>query len=230
VRTVIFDWEGTLVSGRRPPPGTLAAAVASLLREAGIDVSGARLDAALARAGAVPGPAGSLATLLRDAFDLLGERVTANLAAECSMRAAEALMAGLSVYQDARALLPSLRYRGYSVAIVANSAFSGADIRAAAGRLGLAGYLDAVVTSADAGRAKPDPVPYRIAMDALGCSPDDVLCVGDRRETDIAGAHAAGLRAALLDRRNRGLAEPAVPVVRHLGELNGLLGEGIVAR
>lgn len=45
---------------------------------------------------------------------------------------------------------------------------------------------------------KPHPAMYRIALERLGVNPSETLVVGDRPETDIAGAQAIGCRTALV--------------------------------
>jgi len=45
---------------------------------------------------------------------------------------------------------------------------------------------------------KPYPRSYGIALDRLGLAAEEVLAVGDRLDTDIEGARAAGLRSALV--------------------------------
>ncbi len=45
---------------------------------------------------------------------------------------------------------------------------------------------------------KPQPEMYRIALDRLGTSPNETLVIGDRLETDIAGAQALGCHTALV--------------------------------
>lgn len=45
---------------------------------------------------------------------------------------------------------------------------------------------------------KPEPLLYEIALSRLGTSPQVTLAVGDRLETDIAGAQAAGIHTALV--------------------------------
>jgi 4-nitrophenyl phosphatase len=45
---------------------------------------------------------------------------------------------------------------------------------------------------------KPSPAMYRIALERLGTAPAETLVVGDRLETDIAGAQAIGCRTALV--------------------------------
>ena len=60
--------------------------------------------------------------------------------------------------------------------------------------------VDAVVTSAEAGAAKPDPAVFRAALAAAGCAPGEAVHIGDSAEHDVAGAEAAGIRAVLLRR------------------------------
>lgn len=43
---------------------------------------------------------------------------------------------------------------------------------------------------------KPHPRAYEEAIRRLGVAPDEILHVGDRLDADVAGAHAAGMRAA----------------------------------
>lgn len=56
---------------------------------------------------------------------------------------------------------------------------------------------------------KPEPLMYRLAADRLGLPPSAVLGVGDRLETDIAGARAAGLCSALVLTGVHGVADAA---------------------
>jgi len=45
---------------------------------------------------------------------------------------------------------------------------------------------------------KPEPLLYEMALKRLDLSPDRTLAIGDRLETDIAGAQAAGIHTALV--------------------------------
>lgn len=45
---------------------------------------------------------------------------------------------------------------------------------------------------------KPQPLLYQMALKRLSLNPEEVLAVGDRLETDIAGAQAAGIHTALV--------------------------------
>jgi YjjG family noncanonical pyrimidine nucleotidase len=59
-------------------------------------------------------------------------------------------------------------------------------------------YFDVVVTSEEAGAAKPSPLPFRMAMEAIAGLQGPVLYVGDSPEADVAGALGAGLEACWL--------------------------------
>lgn len=45
---------------------------------------------------------------------------------------------------------------------------------------------------------KPEPLLFQIALKRLGLAPKEALVIGDRLETDIAGAQAAGIHTALV--------------------------------
>jgi putative hydrolase of the HAD superfamily len=132
-------------------------------------------------------------------------------------------------YDDARAVLSSLRYRGYAVGVVTNSLFPGDYFGVRVNELGLSGYVDAFVTSADVGLAKPQPGPFLRVLDLLGVDAHEAIFVGDRADTDIAGARAAGMRAVLLERRGRAREASGYLVIERLGALNDILGEGLAS-
>lgn len=83
-----------------------------------------------------------------------------------------------------------LRRRGLGVAVVSNWDIALPDHLA---ELGLE-HLP-VVTSASAGASKPDPAPFRLALQALGVRPERALHIGDG-EADELGAKAAGMHFA----------------------------------
>ena len=66
------------------------------------------------------------------------------------------------------------------------------------GRLALSGIapcFTAVLISEELGCAKPDLYFFNAACKALRLPPSELLCVGDNPDSDIAGAHAAGIDA-----------------------------------
>lgn len=88
---------------------------------------------------------------------------------------------------------------------------------------GLAPLVDAVLTSAEVGVAKPDPAIFALALGRAEVSdPGLALHAGDSVEHDVAGALAAGMRAALVT--GGAPAPPVQPgtlVVARLDELAG---------
>ncbi len=59
-------------------------------------------------------------------------------------------------------------------------------------------------TDPDINAFKPHPRGFLRACERLGIPPEEVLYVGDRPETDAAGANAAGISCVLVGRRRRG--------------------------
>jgi putative hydrolase of the HAD superfamily len=81
--------------------------------------------------------------------------------------------------------------------------------------------VDAVVTSAEVGVAKPDPEVFHRALALAGVGPEAAVHVGDSPDNDVAGARAAGVRPVLVSRRSSTPAD--VEVIRSLTELPHLL-------
>lgn len=59
--------------------------------------------------------------------------------------------------------------------------------------LGIADQIDFLVTSEEAGRDKPAPEIFRLALQKAGCQPGEAFMVGDSFAHDICGAHAVGI-------------------------------------
>lgn len=64
--------------------------------------------------------------------------------------------------------------------------------------LGLDEAFEVVVHGGHDAPPKPDPEPFRRALDAIGVPADRAVHVGNSLEADVAGAKAAGMRAAWL--------------------------------
>jgi FMN phosphatase YigB (HAD superfamily) len=73
---------------------------------------------------------------------------------------------------------------------------------------------------------KPDAVPFRMCVDALGVAPSDAVYVGDDWRIDICGARDAGLHPVWIKhesvKRNWPEVTPDVPVITRLDQLFGL--------
>jgi putative hydrolase of the HAD superfamily len=147
---------------------------------------------------ALPGPA-------RDTPDLRG-----------------ALLAALRfrAYPEVPGVLAALRAQGLALVVVSNWDVS---LHGVLADTGLAEAVDAALTSAEVGAAKPDPAIFARALEAAGgVAAADAVHVGDSLEADVAGARAAGLDAVLVA-RDGARATRGVRAIGDLAALPGLL-------
>jgi putative hydrolase of the HAD superfamily len=115
--------------------------------------------------------------------------------------------------------LPALvALRGHAVVVVSNWDCSLPDWLAPTGLLE---HVNGVVTSAEAGVAKPGRGIFDRALELAGSAPRDAVHVGDSLDNDVAGARAAGIRPVLVARE--GSPPEGVEAVRSLTELPALL-------
>ena len=118
-------------------------------------------------------------------------------------------------------LLAALKPR-YRLGIISNTVGSGdAELDTAMTKAGLRRFIDALVTSRDFGYAKPDPAIFAEGARRLGVPLGAACMVGDRLDTDIAGAINAGIPAIWLRHPNAVVVGGITPthVITSLGEL-----------
>jgi putative hydrolase of the HAD superfamily len=130
-----------------------------------------------------------------------------------------ALLASLrfAPYPEVPGVLRALRAAGARLVVVSNWDVSLHDVLAGTG---LRPLVDAVLTSAELGIAKPDPAIFAAALEAAGgVRAAAALHVGDDEEADARGARAAGVPAVLVRRDGR----PAPTGVRTIRALDELL-------
>lgn len=84
---------------------------------------------------------------------------------------------------------------GMRLGVVSNTSFGEPVIRYELGRHDLSTLLDVVVVSAEHAVRKPNPLLFDTAAARLGLSPRRIWFVGDRLDTDVAGAKAAQMTA-----------------------------------
>jgi len=65
-------------------------------------------------------------------------------------------------------------------------------------KMNLAEYWDVMLCSEESGRLKPDPLSFLELAQKMGKKPEEILYVGNRISYDVNGAHAAGMKAALI--------------------------------
>jgi putative hydrolase of the HAD superfamily len=190
---VTVDGYGTLLRLIDPVPALQAA-----LRERGLERSPEEVASAFAvevayyRPNAVRGrgPA-RLAELRRECVGIFVEAAGAELdPAEFVDAFIGALV--FELVPGTQKALESLLGRGLALAAAANWDCS---LHEHLERLGVDGLFSAVVTSAEAGAAKPDPAVLRLALERLGVDPGRALHVGDE-DVDEQAARAAGMRFA----------------------------------
>lgn len=85
--------------------------------------------------------------------------------------------------------------RGITCGIISNSAFPGTVLENELSKHGLRSMFELLISSADYGIRKPHPLLFELALHRLGLKAQDVWFVGDKLETDIAGAKQVGLYA-----------------------------------
>ena len=122
----------------------------------------------------------------------------------------------------ATAALERMAAAGLRVGIVSNGAE--ASRRELARCLGFDDRIATLVSSERAGASKPDPRIFALAAAELGVATRQCWFVGDHPVNDVAGAHAAGMRAIWL----RGFHDwpegaAAMPTIASLAELDALI-------
>lgn len=120
----------------------------------------------------------------------------------------------------ARALLQALRPE-YRIGIVTNNRL--AEQQDKLHYLGLAGYVDALITSEEVGVPKPDPRIFAVALERLEATPATTLMVGDNWVADVLGAWAVGIRPIWLNRTGQLAPLAQVPQLTSLEPASAVL-------
>jgi putative hydrolase of the HAD superfamily len=100
-------------------------------------------------------------------------------------------------FADVEETLDEARRRGIRLAIASN--FDARLHTVCAGLPELA-PIELRVVSSEIGGRKPEPAFYQGLLAACGCSPAELLMIGDEWEHDVAGPRRQGIRALHLDR------------------------------
>jgi putative hydrolase of the HAD superfamily len=215
---ILLDALGTLVELQPPAPRLRA-----LLAQRGFEVDEQRAGAAFAAEIAYyleHNLEGSDRARLDDLRDRCAEVMMASLDLPGLDHAtAREVMLGSLEFVAFGDVLPALsELADHRRVVVSNWDCSLADwLRTA----GLLEHVDAVVTSAEVGVAKPGGAIFEHALELAGAQPADAVHVGDSVENDVAGARAAGIRPVLVARD--GSSPAGVEAIRSLTELPSLL-------
>lgn len=130
---------------------------------------------------------------------------------------------------EAPAVVAELHARAYRLGVISN-VISRRQVPHNLATYGLDRYFDVMVTSAMAGRRKPDPRIFLKAADRLGVPPAACAFVGDTVSRDVVGARRASyglviqIKSFLTDRSDRGAyVEAPDAVITDLREVFPLL-------
>lgn len=97
----------------------------------------------------------------------------------------------------AKPTIQSLSNR-YRLTLISDTMYSpGRVLRKYLQEADLLGYFNGFLFSDEAGFSKPNPRAFRKMLEQTGCSPETSYHIGDRLNTDIAGAKAVGMKAIL---------------------------------
>jgi putative hydrolase of the HAD superfamily len=136
-------------------------------------------------------------TLNRLIYDFLGIRF-ADPMAELEMAFWRASVTTKPM-PGAREAMEEFHRYGLRIGVVSNCGFGQDVIRYELGKHGLADHLMFVMVSAEYCVRKPNVLLFETAAVKLGIACKDIWFVGDRLDTDMAGAQAAGMKAVWFD-------------------------------
>lgn len=100
--------------------------------------------------------------------------------------------------------LREFRDRGIPMAVVSNCSFGSEVLRDELQKHGLDEYLEFIMVSAEYAVRKPNPLLFQTAAARLGIPAQDIWFIGDRLDTDMAGARAAGMQPVWLRGKQAG--------------------------
>jgi len=200
VRWVVFDLNGTLVD-----PSVMAAAIGDSAADEEL-VIGA-IDDAVAQA--MVATLTGVETPFKELFAAgMRRRIVLSGRTPDLADAALDLMGSMPAYLEAPAALERLRGEGLHLAVLSQSAVESAD--AVLRFAGLRDRLELVMSAQEARAFKPDPRPYRMALERTGADAGEV-CFVAVHWWDVAGAKRVGMRTAWVARRERLLLESVPP-------------------
>lgn len=86
-------------------------------------------------------------------------------------------------------------------------------------QIGFEKYFDVIVTSEQAGKKKPAPNVYALALEKLHLKKEEVIFVGDTFSTDIIGAHRFGMDAIWLNSQSMPCSLTDIKMIHALRDL-----------
>jgi putative hydrolase of the HAD superfamily len=192
---ILFDLWGTLIASDGFDPGRGNAAVLkicdnprSVTLEQVQDLGNQVMTALETREdqSALEFTQASLLRIMADSFDLRFKKTMEETEWEFWNAALE-----VRLIDGVRELLPLLRDLGIRMGVVSNSSFAGSTLERELERHGIRSYFGFVISSADYGIRKPDPIIFETALRRLGVGAPRAWFAGDNVGYDIVGARNA---------------------------------------
>ena len=211
IRTILFDFGGTLMYGRQDWAPIIAEADEALthyLLSQGMDINlntfasefRKRLDDYFKQ---------REKDLLETTYtfvlrELLKDKGYDDVPAELLRNALDALFSvtqkNWELEEDTLPTLQRLREMGYKLAIISNAG-DDADVQQLARKFGITDYFDFILTSAACSYRKPHPRIFELALSKWYCPPNEAVMVGDNLDADIRGAQNAYIYGIWIKRR-----------------------------
>ncbi len=120
------------------------------------------------------------------------------------------------LFDDVIPTLELLKKRHLTLGLISNM---DRDIMPFCQELGIAPYLDIVVTSQEVDSDKPNAPIFLAALKRARVKASEALYVGDQYNLDIVGARGVGMKAALIDRYDLFAEITDCPRIKTLGEI-----------
>jgi HAD superfamily hydrolase (TIGR01549 family) len=147
-------------------------------------------------------------------FDMAGAEDSARRAAETAQAYRQLYETCWHCVPGARALLGAAKSAGAAVVIVTNNTVAEQQQKLA--MLGLAAFVDHLVTSEEVCCSKPDPGIFHEALARANASAADAVMLGDSWPSDVEGARSVGVRPVWLNRFGAVSRDPAVDEIASL--------------
>ena len=130
----------------------------------------------------------------------------------------EALGRNLALKEGAYDVLRAAKETGRRVVIISEGPYDAQEMTLR--RLGLLSFVNLLVTSSTHRLSKADGL-FALALEKLGCQPEQILYIGDNPDRDYAAARALNIPAILLqeDDEEGGVVEPRIRSLKEVAEI-----------
>jgi HAD superfamily hydrolase (TIGR01549 family) len=205
IKAVFFDWMNTLTHAEPDRHEQFC----QITRELGVDLSPQRVIRGIYAAGTQM-PVGAPYRWRESDDPEIFIRYIEIILAEAGVKLARDKVLGILkrisqsarketyvLYDDVLPTLKKLKKRGLIVGLITSLT---KDMNLICSDLGLAPYVDFVVTAKEVEANKPEPPIFLAALERAGVAASEAVYVGDQYETDVVGARGASINPVLIDR------------------------------